>query len=278
MFLRERAQETYPWRPGDEEIDRQARCLFYARALEGWIQNTQAQFARDLQRQWYSRLRVHAHRLALGRITSLGVIECRECHAEPQPGSERITHFDGCSVGQVLHCLEQITDEDAMSRSRFAVREEHDLAALLIEAHALAWMQITTVIPRVPGCNECCQSLSEDALRGHTPECRTGKVLGRLAVLSAAGDVAREKVSGPAPGAKASLPGAAFSAEAATATEEVSASDNADGEPCAVCGHACLSHDDEFGNCMALPNPYGMRQRDGCDCSGYRTAEEKASE
>lgn len=45
---------------------------------------------------------------------------------------------------------------------------------------------------------------------------------------------------------------------------------------CARCHHPADAHDDEFGNCMALPNPYGMNQRDGCDCAGYITAEDKS--
>jgi hypothetical protein len=38
---------------------------------------------------------------------------------------------------------------------------------------------------------------------------------------------------------------------------------------CAICAHPAGSHDDEFGNCEHLPNPYGLNQRDGCDCPGY---------
>lgn len=56
--------------------------------------------------------------------------------------------------------------------------------------------------------------------------------------------------------------------------EEISERDYEDGEPCARCGHACLDHDDEFGDCQALRNPYGLPQMDGCECEGYATAEE----
>jgi hypothetical protein len=43
--------------------------------------------------------------------------------------------------------------------------------------------------------------------------------------------------------------------------------------PCANCGHDAEFHDDEFGNCFALPNRYGLAQRDGCDCPGYSDGE-----
>ena len=39
--------------------------------------------------------------------------------------------------------------------------------------------------------------------------------------------------------------------------------------PCLRCTHPADSHDEEFGNCMHLRNPYGMNQVDGCDCPGY---------
>lgn len=45
------------------------------------------------------------------------------------------------------------------------------------------------------------------------------------------------------------------------------------GLPLCKCGHEAEKHDDEFGNCMALPNPYGMPQSDGCDCEGYEEGE-----
>lgn len=43
---------------------------------------------------------------------------------------------------------------------------------------------------------------------------------------------------------------------------------------CKHCGHAAEHHDDEFGNCTALPNRYGHEhQWDGCDCPGYEESE-----
>jgi hypothetical protein len=42
---------------------------------------------------------------------------------------------------------------------------------------------------------------------------------------------------------------------------------------CINCGHPASSHDDEFGDCTELPNPYGLRQWDGCDCPGYEEPE-----
>lgn len=50
-------------------------------------------------------------------------------------------------------------------------------------------------------------------------------------------------------------------------TEEVSEQDYENGPPCKHCGHPCLSHDDEFGNCDEL----GLTDtgHSKCDCPGY---------
>jgi hypothetical protein len=331
---------------------------------------------------------------------------CRDCQTWASHATGRIEHKLGCSTGQVLHWLEQlpddlpaITDEELVRDARLTIEQHRDLSGLMFEARSLARHQITTHIPGVELCRECLQVVERDGLLGHTPECRAGKVLTRLAALcedrrenrkllppaegSATGPSAgffselgnynepwsvrgsREQEEGfidrvlrtvvadrsgthivdtadgdcgePMQRAFAerialcmnfcaALPGASLEAviakygirgfalmaypverfavgvlaairafldedarrvaerafavtpstEAPAAAEEVSAKDDADGEPCARCGHACLDHDDEFGNCTAIPNPYGMNQRDGCDCEGYQTAEEAA--
>lgn len=60
------------------------------------------------------------------------------------------------------------------------------------------------------------------------------------------------------------------------AIEEVTADGYANGEPCAICEHAVLDHDDEFGNCTAEPEIDGVDT--SCNCPGYRTFEQLAEE
>lgn len=43
----------------------------------------------------------------------------------------------------------------------------------------------------------------------------------------------------------------------------------ADHTRCKHCGHVAGFHDDELGNCCALPGLYFVNQPDGCDCPGY---------
>lgn len=57
--------------------------------------------------------------------------------------------------------------------------------------------------------------------------------------------------------------------------EEISESDYEDGPPCADCGHACLDHDDEFGQCRALGLTNTLHEV--CTCQGYREPDEDAA-
>jgi hypothetical protein len=166
-----------------------------------------------------ARLRVYAHRLAMDKIKHDGAYDiCLECGASARAETRSIDHQLACTTGAVLHWLAQLPDDlpaieaDDLKRDALLSAAQHrDLAALIFEARSLARAQIMTQIPGTEVCHECVQALGLFGVDGHTPECRTGKVLRRLDALCADSEA---KFPPPSAAAGESAPAAAlFSGE-----------------------------------------------------------------